>query len=1097
MSESDGSRHSDSDHGGSDSEGERGGRGTKHSRARQYSDEAEEARSGDEEQSGDEEPADGEDIAQSERDSEEDEEDEDRPRKKKRRNAVADYFLVEAEVDDPDGEEEDDDEVNYDLLGNERDEVGVTAREIEASRRASNIWDNEKEEEIEEYYRRKYAEETSAGARFGVGGEDMSDEITQQTLLPGVKDPNLWMVKCRIGEEKATALQMMRKYIAYQHTEEPLQIKSLVAPEGVKGYVYIESFKQSHVKQAVEGVSNLRIGLWTQTMVPIQQMTDVLRVVKSVPSLKKNVWVRLRRGIFKEDLAQVDYVDSSQNNVMLKLIPRIDYTKKRGLLKTSQGDDKRKKTPRPPQKLFDNVAIQAIGGLVTQDGDFLVFEGNRYTRKGFLYKQFNMSAIMFEGVKPTLAELEKFEEQNLTDVELTTASTDEESHNFAPGDNVEVVEGELVNLMGKVTRVDGARIYIKPNHEDLKDDLEFFAHELKKYFRQGDHVKVIAGRYEGDTGLIVRVEENLIVLFSDLTMHELQVLPRDLQLCADVATGVDSLGQFQWGDMVAIDSQTVGVIVRLEKESFQVLTMHGKIQYVRPQAVHKKKENRRAMALDSEQNTIQINDIVKAVDGPYTGEHGEMKHLYRNYAFLYNKTQLENGGIFVCKTRHLLLAGGGKGSSGVGGPMGGVGGLGFMSPRLTSPAHSGSASERSGGFGAGGGGGDRGGGRGRGRGRGVGRDRGLIGVTIKITQGPYKGHVGIVKDATDCTVRVELHSKCQTIIVDRSRVAPVGSTSTRSAGSFTASHTPQWGSQTPMYGVAGGAHTPMYGSQTPQYDGSRTPNFGSMTPSHEPGSQTPGRQSAWDPNITNTPARSSDFDEYSYDEATPSPAYNPGGGAGGNTPGYQSDVGQGPYTPATPGAAYNSDNNYSPYNQPDPSPQAYQPGSSPSAYAGTPSPAGTGAYQATPSPGGSGYASPSPLAYSPMTPGAASPYTGSTGVDSLGMQDWQSVDIEVKIRATHDDPGLSGQVGVIRSITGGNCSVFLPEEERVVNINGEHLEPVVPVQGDRVKVIFGEDREQMGSLLSIDNNEGVVNMDHSDLKMLQLRYLCKMSSQQQ
>merc|ERR1712042_238591 len=26
----------------------------------------------------------------------------------------------------------------------------------------------------------------------------MSDEITQQTLLPEVKDPNLWMVKCRI-----------------------------------------------------------------------------------------------------------------------------------------------------------------------------------------------------------------------------------------------------------------------------------------------------------------------------------------------------------------------------------------------------------------------------------------------------------------------------------------------------------------------------------------------------------------------------------------------------------------------------------------------------------------------------------------------------------------------------------------------------------------------------------------------------------------------------------------------------------------------------------------------------------------------------------
>lgn len=57
----------------------------------------------------------------------------------------------------------------------------------------------------------------------------------------------------------------------------------------------------------------------------------------------------------------------------------------------------------------------------------------------------------------------------------------------------------------------------------VQDPLEFPAHELRKYFRMGDHVKVIAGRYEGDTGLIVRVEENFVILFSDLTMHEVFV----------------------------------------------------------------------------------------------------------------------------------------------------------------------------------------------------------------------------------------------------------------------------------------------------------------------------------------------------------------------------------------------------------------------------------------------------------------------------------------------------------------------------------------------------------------------------------------------
>lgn len=78
------------------------------------------------------------------------------------------------------------------------------------------------------------------------------------------RDPNLWMVKCRIGEEKATCLLLMRKFLAFQNTNEPLQIKSVIAPEGVKGYIYIESYKQTHVKAAIDNVGTLRMGIWKQ-----------------------------------------------------------------------------------------------------------------------------------------------------------------------------------------------------------------------------------------------------------------------------------------------------------------------------------------------------------------------------------------------------------------------------------------------------------------------------------------------------------------------------------------------------------------------------------------------------------------------------------------------------------------------------------------------------------------------------------------------------------------------------------------------------------------------------------------------------------------
>uniref|UniRef100_A0A1I7XDW1 Spt5_N domain-containing protein n=1 Tax=Heterorhabditis bacteriophora TaxID=37862 RepID=A0A1I7XDW1_HETBA len=66
---------------------------------------------------------------------------------------------------------------------------------------------------------------------------------------------------------------------------------------------------------------------------------------------------------------------------------------------------------RPMAKLFDLDRIKEIGGEVTNDGDFSIFEGNSY-RRGFLYKSFPMNAIVADGVKPSLAELERFQETN-------------------------------------------------------------------------------------------------------------------------------------------------------------------------------------------------------------------------------------------------------------------------------------------------------------------------------------------------------------------------------------------------------------------------------------------------------------------------------------------------------------------------------------------------------------------------------------------------------------------------------------------------------------------------------------------------------------
>ena len=115
--------------------------------------------------------------------------------------------------------------------------------------------------------------------------------------------------------------------------------------------------------------------------------------MKGTAALKPKAWIRLKRGVFKDDLAQVDYVEPSQNAVHVKMIPRIDYSRMRGVMRSSADNDKKRKR-RPTQKLFDEMKVKDIGGEVTRDGDYFVFEGNRFNQKGFLYKSMPMSAIV-------------------------------------------------------------------------------------------------------------------------------------------------------------------------------------------------------------------------------------------------------------------------------------------------------------------------------------------------------------------------------------------------------------------------------------------------------------------------------------------------------------------------------------------------------------------------------------------------------------------------------------------------------------------------------------------------------------------------------
>ena len=57
---------------------------------------------------------------------------------------------------------------------------------------------------------------------------------------------------------------------------------------------------------------------------------------------------------------QVDYLDSSRNQAVLQMIPRVDYNRKRGHLRSHDGNEVQKTRRRPPHKLFDAQAIRYV-----------------------------------------------------------------------------------------------------------------------------------------------------------------------------------------------------------------------------------------------------------------------------------------------------------------------------------------------------------------------------------------------------------------------------------------------------------------------------------------------------------------------------------------------------------------------------------------------------------------------------------------------------------------------------------------------------------------------------------------------------------------
>ena len=324
----------------------------------------------------------------------------------------------------------------------------------------------------------------------------------------------------------------MRKSIDVEFSR-PLSILSSFQRDSLPGMIYVEARSAKQVQEACAGLVGVYPSRGIQ-LVPIEEMASLLQIKKQDTTLTPGTWVRIRRGKYAGDLAQVMDLTENGEDVGLRLIPRIDLnprddgtidsiTKKRKKTSTGVG------TMRPPQRLFNYEEVLKVYGRknVVKRNQAYVFQNDTY-KDGFVEKDFKMSALITDDVNPTLDEITQFtRRQDGGDDHVVNLSVIAEASRKAaiavlqPGDQIEVFEGEQAGLHGVVEEVAQEVVTITAHGLDIDGQkMEIPARSVRKRFKPGDHVKVMAGQNADETGLVVSIADNVVTFVSDMSMQE-------------------------------------------------------------------------------------------------------------------------------------------------------------------------------------------------------------------------------------------------------------------------------------------------------------------------------------------------------------------------------------------------------------------------------------------------------------------------------------------------------------------------------------------------------------------------------------------------
>jgi hypothetical protein len=91
--------------------------------------------------------------------------------------------------------------------------------------------------------------------------------------------------------------------------------------ENLENFIFVEAHKIESVREAITGLAFCYFKI---DILPIEEMTKIYEDNDSkLVRPKKGQWVRIRGGLYQDDLGQVDYIQSDER-IFIKLVPRVN-----------------------------------------------------------------------------------------------------------------------------------------------------------------------------------------------------------------------------------------------------------------------------------------------------------------------------------------------------------------------------------------------------------------------------------------------------------------------------------------------------------------------------------------------------------------------------------------------------------------------------------------------------------------------------------------------------------------------------------------------------------------------------------------------------